>query len=64
MTAKQPIWTARWLKAIDEVDRRQWDRLAQPLETSLLEWQWLHDLEASGSIAAVASANRTKALTL
>jgi predicted N-acyltransferase len=51
MTAKQPIWTARWLKAIDEVDRRQWDRLAQPLETSLLEWQWLHDLEASGSIA-------------
>jgi uncharacterized protein len=51
MTTKQPIWTARWVKAIDEVDRQQWDRLAQPLATSLLEWQWLHDLEASGSIA-------------
>jgi predicted N-acyltransferase len=51
MTANQPIWTARWVKAIEAVDRRQWDRLAQPLDTSLLEWQWLHDLEASGSIA-------------
>jgi hypothetical protein len=51
MTAKHPIWTARWLKSIEEVDQGQWDRLAQPLATSLLEWQWLHDLEASGSIA-------------
>lgn len=33
------------------VDRRQWDALAQPLKTPLLEWQWLHQLEASGSIA-------------
>ena len=51
MTAKHPIWTARWLKGIEEVDQGQWDRLARPLATSLLEWQWLHDLEASGSIA-------------
>jgi predicted N-acyltransferase len=48
---KQNIWTVRWLKTIDEVAREQWDRLAQPLATPLLEWQWLHELEASGSIA-------------
>ena len=34
-----------------EIDRAQWDRLAVPLETPLLEWSWLHHLEASGSIA-------------
>lgn len=36
---------------MDKVSAEQWDRLALPLETPLLEWQWLHDLEASGSIA-------------
>lgn len=46
----QNIITVRWLKAIGEVGREQWDRLAQPLATPLLEWQWLHELEASGSI--------------
>ena len=44
-------WTVRWLDSIDEVDRGQWDRLALPLSSPLLEWQWLHDLEASGSIS-------------
>ncbi len=47
----QNILTVRWLKSIDEIAREQWDRLAQPLATPLLEWQWLHELEASGSIA-------------
>lgn len=41
----------RWLQSIDDVDAHQWDRLARPLKTPLLEWQWLHGLEASGSIA-------------
>jgi uncharacterized protein len=45
------LWTVRWLDAIDKVDRRQWDKLALPLSTPLLEWQWLHHLEASGSIS-------------
>ena len=48
---KQSILTVRWLKRIADVDREQWDRLAKPLATPLLEWQWLHELEASGSIA-------------
>ena len=45
------IWTIRWAKAIHEVPQKSWDRLAVPLRTPLLEWQWLHHLEASGSIA-------------
>ena len=51
MASRQHLWTVRWLKSIEEVSQGQWDRLAQPLETPLLEWQWLHALEASGSIA-------------
>jgi uncharacterized protein len=44
-------WSVRWLNAIDEVDREQWDRLALPVGTPLMEWQWLRHLEASGSIS-------------
>jgi predicted N-acyltransferase len=41
----------RWHQGIGEIDATEWDRLALPLETPLLEWQWLHLLEDSGSIA-------------
>ncbi|RJQ84494.1 MAG: GNAT family N-acetyltransferase [Desulfobacteraceae bacterium] len=41
----------RWHQAMAEIDRSQWDRLAEPLETPLLEWRWLHQMEASGSIS-------------
>jgi len=44
-------WTVRWLDSIDEADPEQWDKLALPLPTPLMEWQWLYDLEASGSIS-------------
>jgi len=44
-------WTIRWLDSIAQVDREQWDKLAVPLQTPLMEWQWLHHLEASGSIS-------------
>lgn len=44
------IWSARWHKAIAEVPQDKWDRLAIPLQTPLLEWNWLYHLEASGSI--------------
>jgi uncharacterized protein len=40
----------RWHKAMKEIDQARWDRLAVPLQTPLLEWPWLHHLEASGSI--------------
>lgn len=41
----------RWHHAMAEIPKAAWDRLAEPLETPLLEWTWLHELEASGSIA-------------
>ncbi len=44
-------WTIQWLTSIDAVARDQWDRMAFPLQTPLLEWQWLYQLEASGSIS-------------
>ncbi len=50
-TRPESIWTLRWHNAMAEVDQQQWDRLAAPLQTPLMEWQWLHHLEASGSIA-------------
>lgn len=40
-----------WHNSIDQIDPVQWDRLVAPLETPLLEWQWLHLLENSGSVA-------------
>ncbi|TVQ37389.1 MAG: GNAT family N-acetyltransferase [Spirochaetaceae bacterium] len=39
-----------WHAAIGEIDREAWDRLARPLKTPFLEWEWLYQLEASGSI--------------
>lgn len=49
--ASATAWHCRWHQAIAEVPQPDWDRLAVPLETSLLEWQWLHQMETSGSIA-------------
>ncbi|MBO9999783.1 MAG: N-acetyltransferase [Cyanobacteria bacterium SID2] len=34
---------------IAEIPKSEWDALAQPLSTPFFEWDWLHDLEASGS---------------
>lgn len=39
-----------WLNRIADVDQAAWDALAVPLKTPLLEWQWLRQMEASGSI--------------
>ncbi len=52
MTAPQiqTTYTAAWHRRIADVDRAAWDALAVPLETPFLEWEWLHQLEASGSI--------------
>lgn len=35
-----------------EVPQADWDALAQPLPTPFFEWDWLHNLETSGSIVA------------
>jgi predicted N-acyltransferase len=46
-----PALTVRWQPAMAGIDKAQWNRLAMPLATPLLEWDWLHQLEVSGSIA-------------
>ncbi|RMH73506.1 MAG: N-acetyltransferase [Cyanobacteria bacterium J007] len=44
--------SVRWLDQIANVPQQQWDALAQPLKTPFFEWDWLHNMEASGSITA------------
>lgn len=51
MTVKNSKPDIQWFSNMAGIDREQWDRLAEPLATPLLEWRWLHELEASGSIA-------------
>ena len=45
-------YSIRWLENIAGVDQAAWDELAEPLTTPFLEWQWLHQMEASGSATA------------
>jgi predicted N-acyltransferase len=47
---QSPAITIRWVEQMSHVDPVAWDRLALPLETPFLEWEWLHQLEVSGSI--------------
>jgi predicted N-acyltransferase len=42
-------YSVRWITQISEVPQTEWDALAQPLATPFFEWDWLHNLEASGS---------------
>ncbi|MGB3403266.1 MAG: GNAT family N-acetyltransferase [Microcoleaceae cyanobacterium] len=42
-------YSVRWVTNISEVPQTEWDALAQPLTTPFFEWDWLHNLEASGS---------------
>lgn len=39
-----------WYDRIRDIPRDEWDRLAVPLKTPLLEWQWLRVMEDSESI--------------
>ncbi|MBO1348254.1 MAG: N-acetyltransferase [Hormoscilla sp. GUM202] len=41
-----------WIDKIAEIPLAEWDRLAQPLKTPFFEWDWLHNLEASGCAVA------------
>ncbi|MBF2085386.1 GNAT family N-acetyltransferase [Thermoleptolyngbya sp. C42_A2020_037] len=50
----RPRLTVNWIQAIAEVPQAAWDELALPLKTPFLEWDWLHNLESSGSATAKA----------
>lgn len=45
-------YSLTWLHKMAEIPQMAWDELAQPLETPFLEWEWLNNLETSGSVTA------------
>ena len=47
-----PQLTATWVRQIEDVPEADWDALALPLATPFLEWNWLHNMERSGSAVA------------
>lgn len=44
-------YSISWTR-IDEIPQTAWDALAKPLKTPFFEWDWLHDIETSGSTTA------------
>jgi predicted N-acyltransferase len=44
------MYTVSWLEKISAIGQDDWDALALPLKTPLLEWEWLRLLEDSGSL--------------
>lgn len=50
----KPRYSFAWINKIAEVPQSEWDALALPLSTPFLEWEWLNNLETSGSATAQA----------
>ena len=48
----KPQYSVSWINQIAEIPQQQWDALAQPLTTPFLEWEWLNNIETSGSATA------------
>ena len=49
---KQPKtqqYSVAWISKIGEIPQAAWDGLAMPLKTPFMEWDWLNNLEISGS---------------
>jgi uncharacterized protein len=42
-------YTVSWTNHLSDIPQSAWDALALPLATPFLEWEWLHNLETSGS---------------
>lgn len=42
-------YSTRWINTVAQVPQPAWDDLAQPLLTPFFEWDWLHNIESSGS---------------
>jgi len=47
---RAPTYTIEWKQRIADVDGEAWDALAVPLDTPIFEWEWLRQMEESGSI--------------
>jgi predicted N-acyltransferase len=50
----KPRCSVAWIAKIAEVPQAAWDALAVPLKTPFLEWEWLNNMETSGSATAKA----------
>jgi uncharacterized protein len=48
----KPIYSVAWIDQIAEIPKAEWDALAEPLRTPFLEWEWLNNIETSGSATA------------
>jgi uncharacterized protein len=48
----KPQYSIAWIEKIAEIPQTEWDLLAKPLKTPFLEWEWLNNLETSGSATA------------
>jgi predicted N-acyltransferase len=44
-------YTVAWVTNFSELPKAEWDELALSLKTPFLEWDWLHNMETSGSVA-------------
>jgi uncharacterized protein len=49
-----PRYSVSWINKIAEIPQTAWDALAMPLKTPFLEWEWLNNLETSGSATSKA----------
>lgn len=45
-------YSVTWVQKIAHIPQAAWDAMAQPLQTPFLEWEWLNNLETSGSATA------------
>ncbi|NJR61150.1 MAG: N-acetyltransferase [Cyanobacteria bacterium CRU_2_1] len=50
----KPRYSVSWINSIAEIPQAEWDALAMPLKTPFLEWEWLNNMETSGSVGAKA----------
>jgi uncharacterized protein len=50
--AVKPQYQIAWIDSLIDIPQTAWDALALPLNTPFLEWEWLTNLETSGSATA------------
>jgi uncharacterized protein len=50
----KPRYSVSWIDKIADIPQAEWDTLAMPLKTPFLEWEWLNNMETSGSVSAKA----------
>jgi uncharacterized protein len=48
----KPCYSVTWVNRIADISQADWDALAMPLKTPFFEWDWLNNMETSGSTTA------------